>query len=291
MKRLRFSALILAILLLCSLFVSCTKNPPDNTDDSNDDTENVDPRCSVDILKTGKSDCIVINTGSKVIMIDTGEEENLPTIHSYMKEMDYKRIDALILTHFDKDHIGGASEIISTYEIGTVFESFFFCDSKEYLDYHSAITSTGCKITRLTSNYSFKSDVCEITIDVPKKNKYKEKQDNNSSLIVLLNCGEKRLLFCADAMEIRLAEFLDEEYGQFDFVKLPYHGNYIENYGLFIDGVKPSYAAITCSKKNPSEERTLSFLYGLDVEVYQTRYGQIRIESDGKQIEIKYASN
>ena len=56
-------------------------------------------------------------------MIDTGEEENLDDIHFYMNKKGYTAIDTLILTHYDKDHIGGASGIISTYGVNEVIET------------------------------------------------------------------------------------------------------------------------------------------------------------------------
>lgn len=275
-------SLLLALILSlgCIFLYSC------NDDVGTEAGDNGSISVKMDILKIGKADCIVIDTGTKIIMIDTGEEENLPTIHSFMNEKEYSRVDILILTHYDKDHIGGATEIIEKYGASTVIESSFSSDSDSYISYHNKLSELGISPLKLSENYSFKCDGCEFDINIPKKDSYKSKQSNNSSLIISMKCGEKRLLFCADAMELRLTELIEDSIGQYDLVKLPYHGNYLENYAEFLDEVKPSYGIITNSKKNPASEDTLTMLYGRDIEVYQTRYGQISVFCDGKEIEI-----
>ena len=45
-------------------------------------------------------------------MIDTGEAENAPRILEALKEKNVDHLDALIISHFDKDHVGGAAQIL-----------------------------------------------------------------------------------------------------------------------------------------------------------------------------------
>ena len=251
-----------------------------------DTTDNEIIPASIDILKIGKADCIIINTGSKIVMIDTGEEENKYEINAYMSSKGYSKIDALILTHYDKDHIGGASEIITKYNVTNVIESKFDDSTMEYIDYHNAIYSLNATPRKLTEAYTFTYDSCEFEIDIPKRNKYEAKQDNNTSLIVSMKCGENRFLFCGDAMEERLNEFIEYNQNSYDLVKLPYHGNYLENYKEFLDSAKTKYGVITNSKKNPASEETLLLLNEYQINIYQTRYGTVYITSNGKEINI-----
>lgn len=243
-------------------------------------------RVSVDILDIGKADCILIQTGTKTVMIDTGEEEDVPDILGYLNDKGVETIDMLILTHPDKDHIGGAAELISYYGITTVLETGFSSDREEYGAYHRAMAGRGLSATVLAEDYSFTLDSCSFTVYVPKRSAYDTKEDNNSSLIVAMECGEKRFLFCGDAMELRLAELLTDSPGKFDFVKLPYHGNYLDNYAEFLDEVSPEYGVITCSNKNPPDDETLSILSEYGVKVYETRNGSVSAAADGKKIRV-----
>ncbi|MBO4212372.1 MAG: hypothetical protein J5878_06925 [Oscillospiraceae bacterium] len=65
-----------------------------------------------------------------------------------------------------------------------------------------------------------------FTVDPPALERYQEDESNNSSLIVAVANGAHRLLFCGDAEDFRMAEYLKTDPGQFDFVKLPHHGRY-----------------------------------------------------------------
>ena len=266
------------LLLLCCLpFASCQKKA--------EEVVEITP-ATVDILSIGKGDCIIIRTGSKTVMIDAGEKDDFYRIRTFLASIGCEHIDTLILTHPDKDHIGGAKSVISEYGVKTVIESHIASDTAEYAAYHALLSELGKEAMAPTENYSFTYDSCRFEVDVPKKTKYKDKEDNNSSLIVSMKCGENNLLFCGDAVEMRLAEWISAKQSSYDFVKLPYHGNYLLNYESFLEVAKPTYAAITCSDKNPPQQETLSLLAQKGVAVYQTRYGRIRIQTDGTVVRV-----
>ncbi len=100
--------------------------------------------------------------------------------------------------------------------------------------YHQAIDTLGRECKKLTSDYVFESDDCTFNINIPKRNKYDKKNDNNQSLVISMELKETKFLFCADAMELRLTEIIDTLCGKYDVIKLPYHGNYLENYNNFL---------------------------------------------------------
>lgn len=241
---------------------------------------------SIDVLKIGKADCIIINTGNKIVMIDTGEEENIDQIRDFMDEHNYNKVDTLILTHYDKDHIGGAKYIIEEYGVDTVIESRASSSSAEYYNYHQFLSQQGKEPTKLKEDYTFKSDSCVFKVNVPKKDKYDKKNDNNLSLVISMECGNSKFLFCGDALELRLAEILEPMQGEYDVIKLPHHGSYNEAYSEFFGKIKTENAIITDSKKNPAEERTLSLLAELGIEAYETRYGSLHIYTDGQDVTI-----
>ena len=241
---------------------------------------------SIDVLKIGKADCIVIQTGSGIVMIDTGEKENLSAIRAYMQERQYKKIDVLILSHYDKDHIGGVNEIVADYGVTTVIEPHVTDDTAEYVAYHETLAAHSVSVQKPLARYTFALGDCTFEVDVPQKKHYKVKHDNNISLIVSMRYGEKSFLFCGDAMETRLEEWIACGYGAHDFVKLPYHGNDLPNYADFLDVCKPSYAAITCSKKNPPAGDVLSLLEQYGTSVYLTLNGTVHVTTDGYSISI-----
>ena len=283
MKKYVALMMIFLSLLFC---VSCGEgNAPENSssDKGNDTAFSV----TVDILKIGKADCIIIDTGSHIVMIDAGEAENLSNVKSYLNGKKITTIDMLILTHYDKDHIGGAADIINTYNVLKVVEGPRISNNAEYLSYHSAIEGRETELIKLSQNQTASFDNCELNINIPKKLKYSEKTENNSSLVVSLVHGENKLLFCGDAMEIRLNELIAAGYSDYDLIKLPYHGNYLENYREFLSMVSPKYAVVTNSKKNPGDSETYNLLSEMDIKLYQTKNGQINITSNEGGLTVK----
>lgn len=231
----------------------------------------------IDVLDIGKADCIVIRHNGKCMMIDTGEKENAPEILSFLQTKKITHIDTLVLTHFDKDHIGSAAEIIRTLNVGEVLQSSFDSDRPEFDEYNSELEAKNKAPTIITTNYLFELGECKISVFPPKQSKYEKKQDNNASLIVKISYQSKNFLFLADAMEDRISEFLQDTTDQFDFIKLPYHGKYLENYPEFFNKVKFQYAAITCSNKNPAHKDTLMLLEKNNVNYFLTKNGNINI--------------
>lgn len=276
--------LIIFCALICFSMFSCGDEESSSTPVSFESEGS--PSCSIDILKIGKADCIVIDTGAGLVMIDAGEDNNVSSIRDFMSDKGYDRIDTLILTHPDKDHIGGASEIISAYDVTTVIEGAYAPLTEEYTRYHATMDEREITPIILNGAYSFEVGGCLFEIDAPRKQKYAEKQSNNSSLVVSLTCGARRFLFCGDAMEIRLSELITAELGEYDFIKLPYHGNYIENYRELLDMVKPKYGVITCSDKNPADKKTLDLLVEYMVHVYQTKNGSVSVTCIDNEISI-----
>jgi len=238
------------------------------------------------VLEVGKADCIVIQTEDHVAMIDTGEEENLPEILAFLEQKEIDTIDTLILTHFDKDHIGGAAGILAELSVSTVIQSAFSGDRPEYQNYLEALSKKNISPLCLTAVYEFSLNDCRFSVFPPQKDQYSSKEDNNASLVVSLENEHHSFLFCGDAMEERLEEILSLNLGQYDFVKLPYHGNHLGNYSEFLSAVSPEFAAITCSQKNPANQKTLDLLAEHGIKVYQTSNGTVSIRSSEGKLEF-----
>ena len=77
-------------------------------------------RLYVDFLSVGKADCILLRMDDRVILIDTGEKADAALIRRTLDGYGIRRIDCLILTHYDNDHIGAAAAVLEGYAVGAV---------------------------------------------------------------------------------------------------------------------------------------------------------------------------
>ena len=158
----------------------------------------------------------------------------------------------------------------------------------EYEKYHKTAKEKSINLHRITESMDLNLADLSIQIQPPLKDNYKRKEDNNASLIVSLHFKNESFLFCGDAMEERLEEFISNNKNEYDYVKLPYHGNFLDNYEAFLNSVKPKVGVICCSEKNPVDDETLQLLSDSRIQIYQTKTGQVHITADGNKTSIDY---
>lgn len=89
----------------------------------------------VTLFKIGKADAIVVQNGDKTAIIDAGEEEDGEEVVTFLKDQGISYVDTLIITHFDKDHVGGAGTLIEELEIGQVLIPNYEGSNTEYSDF------------------------------------------------------------------------------------------------------------------------------------------------------------
>ncbi|MBQ9543879.1 MAG: MBL fold metallo-hydrolase [Clostridia bacterium] len=174
-------------------------------------------------LKVGKADCFVVLTKNGCTVIDTGEAEDSGKIIDALRDNGVKKVDNLIITHFDKDHVGGAAGLLGRIEVANVYTNDRKKDSDEYKAFIGALGTREQKkvqeITRITQ------DALSITLYPPSRDKYPRDDSNNSSLAAVLEFEGKKLIFLADALDERMTEL--EQQGvitKCDLLKIPHHG-------------------------------------------------------------------
>lgn len=86
----------------------------------------------VHFLDVGQGDSTFIKCGDHSMLIDTGDDSKGTAIQNYLQKQNIKKLDYLILTHPDADHIGGAPVVITKFSIDKVFISNFEKDNKTY---------------------------------------------------------------------------------------------------------------------------------------------------------------
>ena len=94
---------------------------------------------AVYFFDAGKADAILLTTESAAVLIDCGEKGFGSTITDELAARGIAKLDLLIVTHFDQDHVGGAAKVIGTVEIGEVLQSNCPKDSGEYKKYVRAL--------------------------------------------------------------------------------------------------------------------------------------------------------
>jgi len=237
-------------------------------------------------FNSGKADAILISKNNKYILIDTGEDILSDDILKYFENNKITRLEYLIITHFDKDHVGSASNIIDNIEIGEVLQSSYIKESEYYTNYINSLSNKSITPKTITGNYKLSFEDLDIVVNGPEE-LYENNKSNNSSLIVSIVYDNTKFLFMGDSENARIKDYINNNLDSYDFLKIPYHGNYLKKLNSLLDIVNPRYGVITCSNDDGCEDKTLELLNSYNVRYYMTKNGSISVYSNGKKIIIK----
>ena len=240
----------------------------------------------VHFIDVGQGDSTLITCGEHAMLIDAGDDTKGTAIQNYLQKRKIKKLDYLILTHPDADHIGGAPVIITKFDIDKVFVSNYEKDTKTYQKLIQALDDKRLKYTTPGVGSQYTLGTAVITILAP-NDKYDN--PNDASIALIIKNGSNKFLFTGDAGEDAEKDILDNRISiTADVYKVGHHGSKYSTSKDFFKAVKPTYAVISCSKDNsyghPHAE-TLNTLRKNGVKVYRTdEEGTIIATADGKKI-------
>lgn len=272
------AALLLASAVAASSLFACNEKKPHDMVNAKE--------LKVTFLDVGKADAIVLQSESSTVVIDCGEKGDGKKISSILEESGTTIIDYLIITHFDKDHVGGAPKVLKTFDVKNVLTPDYTGNVSEYDKFAETLDGRGITPMKLKEDISFTLDDVDYTVYAPKKDFYGDgdSAENNFSLVTKAVHHNNTLLFTGDAMEERLDEIMD--IGKCTLLKVPYHGRKLDNLGDFLKATEPK-CAVVCTDSNEFSGKMQDLLKKQKINTYATCFnGEITAVSDGSQIKI-----
>ena len=246
----------------------------------------------VDFYDMGKADAMLITTPDGVrILIDCGTNKGGKALAERFGEAGIDEIDTLIITHYDKDHVGGADKILESVAVRQVIMPVYDKESKQHTQFMEALEALEGITTHpmaIQSDMTMQSpDGVELSITSAHRSSYCADEENDFSLAVRLTYGETKFLFAGDAETPRQLELLEEGDVACDVLKVPYHGRLVSASERFLTEACPQIAYITDSGEEPASEELIGILERLGARVFTSREdGDVTVVSDGKTVSI-----
>ena len=241
----------------------------------------------VTCVDVGKGDCILVQAGTAAALIDTGYRSTVDDVLAYMQAQGVSHLDALVITHYDRDHVEGLSGIAAGSSIDMVYLPGYVGVDKNYKTVAKALDGSGLATQPVTDEVRLAMGEGQLVIYpsaltyVPGANG-DEGNDNDVSLVVALTCGGDSYLFAGDLEEEGVEAYLRAKHGHFDVIKMPHHGEGDSNTDELLDDVQPKIALITDSAGEPADKKVLKQLKKQGVKTYRTsECGTIVVEGDG----------
>lgn len=250
------------------------------------DKEETDSKMQVHFIDVGQGDATLIISGEHAMLIDAGDDSKGTRVQLYLKNQGIEKLDYLVLTHTDADHIGGADVIISKFPVDNVFIGDFPKESDVYRELLEALKDKGVSYSTPEVGDTYALGDAFFMIAAPNRI-YSD--PNNSSIALVLQNGVNRFLFTGDAEEKAEADILANGLNiSCDVFKVGHHGSNMSNTYALLTAASPLYAVISCEADNsyghPHAE-VLNNLRAMDVKVFRTdEQGSVMATSDGREI-------
>lgn len=213
-------------------------------------------KLQVAFLDVGQGDAILISQGEKQILIDGGPsgKKLLEKLGEYVPFWD-RKIDVMIATHPDADHISGLVDVLKNYSVDQVIESGAQSESQVFGTLEKLIEDK--KVEKQLARRGMKiklSADAELEIFSPTDaiiDDLKKDDTNSASIVAKLTYGENSFLFTGDLplegenQLIKAKLSLDS-----DVLKVAHHGSKSATSELFLGYIKPKEAVISVGKAN-----------------------------------------
>lgn len=237
----------------------------------------------VHFIDVGQGDSILIESPSgKTMLIDGGVKGAGQQIVSYLKELGINKLDIVVATHPDADHIGGLIPVLDNMTIEQFYDSGKVHTSQTFEEMLTRIDEKNIpyQVPKIGDDIEFDKDV-----NVKVLNANDQVTDNNDASIVLkMTYGNVSFLLTGDA-----GVALEKEMLQYDVkatvLKAGHHGSNTSSSEEFIQAVKPEVTILSYGEDNkyghPHAE-IVDRLQAIGSKIYATAdLGTITVSTDG----------
>ncbi len=202
------------------------------------------------ILDVGQGDSTLIHNNSKTILIDTGGNQNNndyivnnSTI-PFLKSKGIIKINYLITTHGDFDHMGEAINLVNNFKVENVI---FNCG--EYNDLEKELIEVLDK-----RKIKYYSCIKELVINKNKLLFLQTKEydnENENSNVIYFELNGYKFMFMGDASVNTESEIISKYHlPDIDVLKVGHHGSKTSSSVEFINKINPKYSIISVGKNN-----------------------------------------
>ena len=240
---------------------------------------------SVHFIDVGKADSIFITCKGKNILIDAGDVDLYARTAEYLEKQGVSRLDLVVATHPDQDHIGGMANVLLDFEVEQFLMPYVPEETiSNSLSFQKMVYALEAKqIAQISPTPGTSFAIGEVQIQILGPQKVYE-DSNNNSIILKLSYQEDSFLFMGDAEGEAENDLLSSGYDlHVDVLKVGHHGSDTSTTPELLESVQPRVAVISVGedRNNLPKQEVLQRLQDLGVWIWRT-------DQDGTVIAASY---
>lgn len=310
----KYLQIICGLILCCTMLLTgCGQGGGQSSDTAANSKVEAKGQLTISMLDIGQGDAVLIQTGAKNILIDTGDDkyyedgkkgkENTQLL-TELQKLKIDHIDTLVMTHAHADHIGKADKVIAQYGVKELVYNGIPSTSKYFINALKAAKANGTQQVKVKAgdvldfgngvSFEIVSPSQSLIDEDTAAIKAKKKVDvNNESVVGRLTFGNFAMLFTGDA-EGPVEKDMVASYGKklkCQVLKAGHHGSKTSSTAEFLKLVQPESVVMSLGVNNQyghPHEALLNRLQKQGIKnIYRTDVnGTITIVSDGSSYSI-----
>ena len=237
----------------------------------------------------GQGDALVIRSENRVALIDVGRSDQ--QINDCLTDLKISKLDLVVLTHFDQDHVGAIAGALDSREVQDLLIT-------DFTDTRPAVTVIGnyLKSKGITPIHAYRGlsgMLGDISWQVlsPHQRASEAEDSNDGSVTMVFEAPDFHLITLADLGErgqMRLAGEMGEwaQDSRPLIMKVSHHGS-ADQYAEFIEHLKPDIALVSVGKANSyghPTSRTLALLHRTGAKILRTdEFGSLALSFERSQ--------
>ena len=222
-------------------------------------------------VDVGQGQCIVVRSGGQTAIIDCGGdrgEKNGEDVARKLLMSGETKVDALILTHFDADHMCGVTQLMARMDVARLYVADVDEDSSTRALVLHAAEQEGAEIFFVTLDTELSFGTGSIALYPPVT-----PDEDNASLAALLSFQEYDILITGDMSSSQERKLLNNyAFPDIEVLLAGHHGSKYSTCSELLEATLPE-TVIICVGKNsyghPTQE-VLDRIAAIGSEVYRT---------------------
>ncbi len=232
----------------------------------------------LDVLDVGQGDATLIRTPENItVLVDGGPGDNILTSLPKSMGLLNRRLDLIILTHPDADHLEGLIPILRRFEVGAVLRTGATKSTANFSVFEDLIIQKQIRDEKIYLGDRIKlGETANFTVLWPPEGNLNQEKPNESSIVGQLESAGYKFLLTGDIgaqTEGQLVSLVKDEYLRSQVLKVPHHGSKYSSSANFLEVVSPKVATVSSGANNqyghPTSE-TLARLAKVNAQVLRT---------------------
>ncbi len=241
----------------------------------------------VTFLDVGQGDSVLLETPSARVLVDQGPPE--ANVADQLSRMGIRSLSALVLTHPERDHVGGAADVIRQLRVGTVLDPGLAATGPEREEAIAAARSRGVPVRVVRTGSEFRAGGLVVRVLWPPDPGLPSEDPNLNAAVLTASYGDTDVFLPADAESDVTARL---RLHAFEVVKVAHHGSADPGLDTQLRVLRPRVAVISAGRNNdyghPRAETLAALATVPGIAVYRTDvHRRVIVESDGRRIRVR----